>query len=275
MTALLCFAISLIASTVGAISGIGGGVIIKPVLDAFGLMSVSSVSFLSGCAVLSMTSVTYARGLISASRRSKALPDAGKPAARDKIPTVLLGISAALGGIMGKQLFKIVASGVSESAAGTAQTSVLLALTVAVLVYTLLRGRIRSYDVTNRAAGALIGFLLGFLSAFLGIGGGPMNIAALALFFSMDTREAASASLKIIFFSQLASLILTLATGTVPEFDPLVLAAMIVSGIAGGLIGGGIVRRMSENAVSRVFICVTSVVILINIWNLIKFLTML
>ena len=47
---LVCF----LASVVGAICGIGGGVIIKPVLDAFGIMDVATISFLSGCTVLSM-----------------------------------------------------------------------------------------------------------------------------------------------------------------------------------------------------------------------------
>ena len=43
------------ASIVGAICGIGGGVIIKPLLDAFGIASVAEISFLSGCTVLSMS----------------------------------------------------------------------------------------------------------------------------------------------------------------------------------------------------------------------------
>ena len=40
------------ASVIGCICGIGGGVIIKPVMDAFHLYSVSTVSFMSGCIVL-------------------------------------------------------------------------------------------------------------------------------------------------------------------------------------------------------------------------------
>ena len=39
------------ASIIGAICGIGGGVIIKPTLDAFGLLEVSAINFLSGCTV--------------------------------------------------------------------------------------------------------------------------------------------------------------------------------------------------------------------------------
>ena len=52
---LIFILVSFFASVIGSICGIGGGVIIKPVLDAFGLYSVSTISFMSGCIVLSMT----------------------------------------------------------------------------------------------------------------------------------------------------------------------------------------------------------------------------
>ena len=48
-------AVSLLASAAGAVCGIGGGVLIKPVLDAFGVLDVASISFLSGLTVLSMS----------------------------------------------------------------------------------------------------------------------------------------------------------------------------------------------------------------------------
>ena len=40
--------VSFLASVAGAICGIGGGVLIKPILDTFGVLSVASISFLSG-----------------------------------------------------------------------------------------------------------------------------------------------------------------------------------------------------------------------------------
>ena len=52
---LLVLAISFFACTVGAICGIGGGIIIKPVLDATGVADVATINFLSGCTVLAMT----------------------------------------------------------------------------------------------------------------------------------------------------------------------------------------------------------------------------
>ena len=38
--------IALIASIAGSVSGVGGGVIIKPVLDATGLLTVSAISLI-------------------------------------------------------------------------------------------------------------------------------------------------------------------------------------------------------------------------------------
>ena len=55
MSQLICILVSFLASVIGSICGIGGGVIIKPVLDAWNLYSVSTISFISGCIVLSMS----------------------------------------------------------------------------------------------------------------------------------------------------------------------------------------------------------------------------
>ena len=51
----------LIATIVGSISGIGGGVLIKPVMDAIFPMTTSEISFLSGTTVLTMTVVSLLR----------------------------------------------------------------------------------------------------------------------------------------------------------------------------------------------------------------------
>lgn len=58
------FMVSFLASIAGSICGIGGGVLIKTILDATGVMSVSEVSFLSGCTVLSMSLVSIGRSAL-------------------------------------------------------------------------------------------------------------------------------------------------------------------------------------------------------------------
>ena len=58
---LILFLVCLAASGVGSIAGYGGGVIIKPVLDALHILPVSTISFLSGYTVLSMSIISLRR----------------------------------------------------------------------------------------------------------------------------------------------------------------------------------------------------------------------
>src|SRR5690625_6928452 len=52
------FVIGLFASAFGALAGLGGGVIIKPVLDLLGYYDVGTIGVLSAATVLSMTCVS-------------------------------------------------------------------------------------------------------------------------------------------------------------------------------------------------------------------------
>lgn len=260
MICLMFFAICFLASVAGAICGIGGGVIIKPVLDAFGILDVNVISFLSGCTVLSMTTYSVVKSRMS--RESYVETAVGIP----------LALGAAAGGLAGKQLFSWVLSiSPDKDQAGAVQACCLLIVTVGTLIYTLRKERIRTCRVQNSAACTLIGIFLGILSSFLGIGGGPVNLVVLFYFFSMPTKAAAENSLYIIFFSQLASLASSIVTGSVPKFQTGVLLLMVSGGIAGGICGRACSKRMEEKTVSRLFIGLMVLMILINLYNMIQF----
>ena len=106
------------------------------------------------------------------------------------------------------------------------------------------------------------------MSSFLGIGGGPINLVVLFFFFSMSTKLAAENSLYIIFFSQIASLISTIVTGSVPDFQIGVLVLMVAGGIAGGR---AINKKIDEKTVDKLFIALMVLMIVINIYNIYKF----
>ena len=256
MEIVFSFLICLLATTIGGISGVGGGVIIKPVLDAVSGMPVATVSFLSGCTVLAMTVTSMLR---SRGGEVKVEPRRG----------TLLAIGAAAGGIVGKELFELVraAGGISVS---IAQQVMMIALTLGVLIYTLNRSRIVTRDVKNPAACVVIGLVLGLLSAFLGIGGGPINLAVLYYFFSMDTKTAALNSLYIILFSQSASFLSTVLRGTVPEFQWPVLIVMVIGGILGGTLGRGISKKLSNSGVDRLFFWLLLAITAISCYNLVN-----
>lgn len=261
MIYLLIFIICFVASVVGAICGIGGGVIIKPLLDAFHIMDVGTISFLSGCTVLSMSTYSVAKSRLSGSRKVEM--HTGLP----------LALGAAAGGLLGKWMFSYIQSMSSDKEqVGAIQAACLLVVTLGTLLYTIWRHKIRTYQIKNVAVCILIGILLGILSSFLGIGGGPINLVVFYFFFSMSTKTAAENSLYVIFFSQLASLLQSLVTGNVPEFSAALLALMIVGGIAGGICGRMINRRLKESGVDKLFLWLMVVMILINVYNIYRYL---
>lgn len=257
---LLFFLISILSSTIGAISGIGGGVIIKPVLDATGALSVSTISFLSGCTVLSMSIVSFIRN-----KNNGVKFDIKK--------ATFLASGAALGGVFGKEIFDIAKSSFeNENLVGATQAILLLIITVGVLIYVKVKSKLKTYDVKNGLICFIIGLVLGLISAFLGIGGGPINIAVLYLFFSMEPKVAAKNSIYIILLSQITSLLSTLIKGTVPEFDILTLLFMMAGGIGGALIGSSISKKISSSKVEGVFISLLIIIIGVNIYNIFRFL---
>lgn len=255
MDYLLYFAICLGATVIGAISGIGGGVIIKPAFDLCAGLPASTVSFLSGCTVLAMTTVSLLRSRSGTVRI-------------EKRRGTLLGVGGAVGGIVGKRLFDIVlTAAANERLVGGIQNFVMALLSVGVFLYILNKKRIRTRNVSSSPLCLLIGFLLGLAGAFLGIGGGPINLVVLYYFFSMDTKTAALNSLYIIFFSQAASLLLLLCARTVPEFPAAVLGVMICGGVIGGFLGRSAGKRLSAAQTDRLFFVVLLAITLISAYN--------
>lgn len=257
---LIFFLVSLLASIVGAICGIGGGVIIKPVLDLLHLETVAAISFLSGCTVLSMSCYSVGRAMLAGERRVSL--STGTP----------LAVGAAVGGLLGSRLFSAIkAMFDNPNTVGAVQAVCLAIVTAGTLIYTVNKSRVRTLHVENKAVCVLIGLALGCMSSFLGIGGGPINLVVLYFFFSMDTKTAAANSLYIIFFGQLFSLVSTLLTRSVPPFQPVVLALMVVGGVGGGVIGRTVNKRIDAPVVDKLFIVLMVIIIGISVSNAVRY----
>lgn len=258
MLAFLLFVICILASGVGAIVGAGGGVIIKPVLDMIGVLPVSTVSFCSGCTVLGMS-------LCSLIHNRK---DGVKLRVRT---STALAVGAVFGGLLGKWLFELVRTSFrDERMLGAIQAVCLTVITFAVFLYVCKKDRLPSKHVENIFTAILIGLLLGLISSFLGIGGGTSNVAVLFFFFSMEAKEAAKNSLYIIIFSQLSSIVLAIASGTVPSFKIEHLFCMMAGGIGGAIIGAAISKRIDNQGVEKILKGMLLVIVAIDFYNIIK-----
>lgn len=258
------FIISFLASIIGSICGIGGGVIIKPLLDSTGLLDINTVSFLSGCTVLSMSVISV---LTTAYNSKKSGVNS-----LELREVTFLAIGAGIGGVTGKELFLQLSRVLEDiNLVGATQAALLILLTLGTMLYTINSRKIVSRRISNRFWCLIIGLVLGMFSAFLGIGGGPINLVVLAYFFSMSLKKAAVNSLYIIMFSQLTSLGKTLITGAIPEFEISMLILMVMGGVLGALIGKKSTRYLSSSLANKLFIILMCIIISINIYNLFKF----
>lgn len=251
--------IGLGASIFGALAGLGGGVVIKPLLDLLGDYDVGTISILSSATVFSMATVS----LISSRRNHLQI---------NIKQSFILAIGSILGGIIGKLLFNYMVVWINASdIVINIQAAMISILMILIYVSVKHRNRMKTYQLKNYSLILSMGIVLGLIAAFLGIGGGPFNVAILAIFFSMGVRESTLNSIFIIFFSQMASLLLTASTTGFTSFDLSMLFFMVSGGILGGFIGTRLTRLITDGFVEKTFMTGIIGIVFINCFNIVRF----
>lgn len=254
MIAVLYSVVIFIATLLGAIAGLGGGVIIKPALDIIGYHDVSTISFLSSCAVFSMAVYSGIKQWRNGVQFEWKM-------------IFCVGIGAVVGGNVGSQLFSYFLSLISGNYVKVIQAiilAILLIMTVIVVkknIQMIVHG-IHMY--------MMIGFLLGVISSFLGIGGGPINVAVFMMFFGIDMKRATIFSIITILFSQ-ASKLLTIATTTgFLVYDCSLLYFVIPSALLGGIVGSYLNKILGEKQIERIFSMAIVCIIFMNTLIVVK-----
>ncbi|MCR6516221.1 MAG: TSUP family transporter [Clostridium sp.] len=254
---IICFLIAIIATTIGASSGIGGGVIIKPVLESFNMFDLKTVTLLSSITIFSMAVVSLIKQIKM----------------KDPInfkTTVTIALGSTLGGVLGEKLLKFMLS-LSSNSKGVSilQSLMLIFLLAVVYVYINHKDKLKEFKVKSLILIFVVGLILGALASFLGIGGGPINVAIFALLFSMNTKDAARNSIILIFFSQGAKILSIALTTGFSSYNLKVMPYMIVGGVLGGFLGYKLNKSVSDKFITRLFNIVLIFIILVNIYNLI------
>lgn len=254
MIFLFIYAIIILCATfLGAFVGLGGGVIIKPLLDLIGHDTVDTVNFISACAVFSMSISSIIKHIKAKTKIDYKL-----------IFTVSAG--AVIGGICGASLFSYMLRIFDNTVMKNIQGIILGILLILSVMYINLKSK-KSFTVKNPVGILIVGLTLGFTASFLGVGGGPINVAFLVLFFSMSVKESAVYSVGIIFYSQLSKLITTAVTHSIPQVEPITIIAAIACAVLGGLLGVKANKKFDEKIIKTVFTIVVSALALINLYN--------
>ena len=255
MVTVLYSIIIFIACTIGAIVGIGGGVIIKPLLDFIGVHSVEVVGFISTCAVFAMSISSSVKHITAKTKFDKKI-------------VLLVSFGSIFGGIIGNEIFDLAFEKFNTNIVKGVQAVIIAAFIIFVIFYVNSKN-IKSFKIKNPVLIVLTGLMLGLMSAFLGIGGGPINTTFLVLLFSFTLKESAVYSVAIIFFSQLSQLVTIFINNQFEpykEYFPIVLLGMAVS-VIGGIIGSRLNKKLSNKVITVIFSVVLSLVAVINVYN--------
>ncbi len=252
---IIYFLVALIATMLGATAGLGGGVIIKPVLDLLGDYNIVTISVLSSVTVFSMA-------LVSTIKQIKQ---------GFKITGTMTAVTAGavFGGILGSVIFSLIKESMNPDTVTIVQSAIIIALLILCLIY----NKFPVNHIKSTAIQCLIGLFLGMVSSFLGIGGGPINVAIIILFLGMELRDAAKVSVFIILFAQLSGLIVKAINGLMIQVEDFsMLYVMIPAAILGGLLGSQLNIKLSGKHIAVIYKSTVTAVILICIYNIMKLL---
>lgn len=257
MLSLLYTVIVLIATAAGAVGGLGGGVIIKPLFDAVGVHDASTVGVYSTLAVFTMCIVSIIKQL--------------KNGFSFNIKMVItISCGSLCGGILGDKIFVLVTSYLNNSVVKVIQAALLALCLIVIIWYTLNKKKVKHYHLTNLFIIFLVGLFLGSVSIFLGIGGGPLNVALLMILFSFSMKEATIYSVATIFFSQISKISSLLITKQLFEYDLTVVPFICIAAIIGGFVGTLINQRLSEHKIATLFNGLMIGLLGLSIYNIIS-----
>lgn len=247
---IIYFFIAFIATVLGSLAGLGGGVIIKPCLDTLSSYSLLTINTLSSFTVFSMAAISTFKQIKLGFKVEKKM--------------IFIAIGSILGGILGKYLFSIFILLLENENLAKSIQSLILALLLSILIF---KNKFPKHNIQNLYFSFFIGIFLGTIAAFLGIGGGPINVVILTVFMSLSTKEAAINSVFIIFLSQFSNLSMTIIKGSYHQLNLFILSTMVIGGISGGILGTTLNKKLSNNIIEKIFNISIFLIILLNIYN--------
>ena len=258
MQYIIYFLLSLVATTIGSLTGMGGGVIIKPLMDVLGDYDVQTIGVVSSITVFTMAIVSILRQLKS----------------KTSIPfntAIPLSAGSVVGGFAGQKVLDFIIDKLNAGSVATVVQNIVLAvLILGVIIYMKNKHRIKSRNFNGIPVCLAVGVFLGFCSSFLGIGGGPINVALIIYLFSFDTKTATVCSLVTILFAQIAKLTTTALTTGFAVYDFSVAPLMAIGAVMGGFIGAAVSKKCSEKTVEKAFNAVQLLVLMITIFNIVR-----
>lgn len=224
--------IGLAAGMVGGGLGVGGGIILVPLLVMVGLDRHRAHATSLAAIVLIAVAGAISFGV------------SGEIDMR-------LGVTIGIGGILGSIIGASVMNRVSPHALTIVFGVVLLVAAIRLISGAdPLPGSAELGPVWELFISLLIGFIAGFFAGLAGIGGGVVIVPATVLLLGLEQHEAQGTSLVAIVFTSVAGTIVNLKNQRIRPRDGLVAGA---GGIVGSLIGSRLALGIEGRTLSLIF----------------------
>ncbi|MFR4767153.1 MAG: TSUP family transporter [Paraclostridium sordellii] len=134
---ILYFLIAIISTIIGSAAGIGGGVIIKPALDALSKYSLPTVNLLSSSTIFIMSIVTVFYQL---KKKNKI----------NSKNTIIVAIGSIIGGVIGQKIMTLLTSSrININIINNVQSVMLIILLLIVFIYMKNKSNIKTYNINN------------------------------------------------------------------------------------------------------------------------------
>lgn len=256
---LIAFAVALGAGAFGALVGVGGGLIIVPLLVALGVEVHTAI----GVSLLGVISVSTAG--------SASYLKAGF--ANQRLGVTLL-VATAAGGIFGGYV-----AGLLDARA----LSGIFALVLILVAVQMLRARTRpavevvgepgaheidadyfepttsetiAYRAHNVRIATVVSLFAGAMSGLIGVGGGIVNVPTLNVLMGVPIRVATATSTYMLGATAAASAVIYLSRG---QIDGLLAAAVVAGMFVGAGFGSRYSRRVPRSVLSALFVILATV----------------
>lgn len=248
--------ITALSGIIGSITGVGG-VLTKIGMDLVGVNSAVVISFYSSVSVLVMAIISVIKHWRAGFHFK---------------PKLLISIAAGsiIGGYIGQQILANIYKLFPDRIVKMSQSGILFVILVIIFIYSLIKDKIKNWNIQSWLLAAIIGFALGSVAVFLGIGGGILNLAVLLVLFGLSNKDAAVYSLGIAFFSTLSKFMNIAITHTVIHFNLTVLVAVIITVIITAYIGTALKMRMKNSGVGRLYSFVLLIMIIMTGFNFVR-----
>lgn len=246
--------IALFSTIIGSLVGLGGGVIIKPLLQSLSQLDILSINVLSSITVFVMAVSTLYKRTSSDKKLFK-------------VSYLYLVLGSVIGGSIGNIMFnKFLILFANNNIVSLIQTIILTLLLILVVFKDIYINKLPHFK--NKLAFVVIGMCLAIVSTFLGIGGGPINVAVFLGLLGVNILDATYLSILVIFFSQLSNIILYYLDGTFENIVLFPLMVMIPAAIIGGIIGGVLSQTFNESTIDKLFKVAIMGLVILNIYNI-------